>query len=618
MRNRLLDFTRIISAGMLIILFAPEFQTAAQPFDNESRAIYIMDIARYVQWSNLAGVSVFTIGVLEPVPDLHPELRVIAGERATVQGRPVEVVHFNGINDLVPVNLLYLNRLNGYDISLVLGRTRGWNTLIISENYEFHRSMINFIVKDGKKSFEINEERMNQEGLFVNELFRAHAVPTETDWHEIYDQVEMELAREKMTVLEKTMVIDDLTEQISERQLQIIRQNEDINHQNDLLRILADDVHATKNELDMLSARLISQSGEIEYQTAEINSNRFEMARQDSILNIRQILISNQENLITGQDLILGNQLEQIGKQRLTIMFFIIMLVFAVILVYIIYKNYRIKREANINLEEKNRLITLQRDQIVAQNKLIWDSIHYAKRIQQAILPGHENFGKVLDHFFVFYRPKDVVSGDFYWESDTGHEIIIVAADCTGHGVPGALMSMLGVTFLNDIVNNRKITRPSCILDQLRDAVINAFNQRGRREEIRDGMDIAVCNIDINSKIIQFAGANNPLVIVRDGAIFHYKGDRMPVAIGDNLVSFNNHVIGLEKNDQIYVFSDGYIDQFGGKNNRKFMRRRLFDMLLEIREEPMQTQKEILSRRFDQWKGDHEQTDDVVMIGLKI
>ncbi len=633
-------FAAVVGTLATAVFIAGSFSLPMQEYDNESRAIYILDIARYVQWENIDDLQVFRIGILEPVEDLYPVISRHASQRGEIQQKLVEVVRFETIEEITPVSLLYVNKRYDYDISLVLAGTRGHNTLLISENYEFHRSMINFIVYNGQKRFEINEERMNEEGLWISELFREHAITTEADWQEIYRQVELELEQEKILVLEQNRLIEEQLAEIEHQSAQIgiqreliEKQLEEIERQGDLLDRLEADIALRQKDIDLKNLQIREQNEEIRKQMAELEKNRREVERQAAVLEGQQERIGEQEKMIAEQEIVLGRQLEQIEKQRLLIWFFIVMLVFAGVLAYFIYRSYRIKKEANIKLEEKNRVITnqrdeiekqrdsiaSQRDQIAEQNKLIWDSIHYAQRIQRALLPDDHNFGEVLEHFFIIYRPKDVVSGDFYWESKSGSEVIVVAADCTGHGVPGALMSMLGVTFLNDIVNTRKITRPSEILDKLREEVINAFHQQGgANTEIQDGMDIAVCNIDQESSTIQFAGANNPLIIIRESEVFQYKGDRMPVAISDRMMNFNNHTIELQENDLVYIFSDGYIDQFGGENNKKFMRKRLVNLLMEIREEPMKRQKDILVRTFDEWKGNYEQTDDVVMIGLRI
>jgi len=636
-------FTGVIMKLCLIQVFLLVHGTAvsmAQGFDNESRSIYILDISRYVKWSNIDQVRVFRIGILEPVSDLYPVIREHAAGRGMIQGKPVEVVRFQDIDEPTPVNLLYLNKRYDHDISLVMNRIRGQSTLLISENYEFHRSMINFIALNGDRRFEINEDRMNQEGLYVSELFKEHAVKTEADWQEIYNQIERELEQEKIIVLEQNRLIEQQLEEISRQQEQISlqqghieRQKEEIESQALMLRRLESDILQRQQELESKNLQIMQQNREIEIQLAELEKNRLEVARQTEVLQEQQAQISRQHGMIQDQNIILGRQLEQIEKQRLMIWFFFILLLFALALAWFIYKSYQIKKEANIKLEQKNIMITNQRneiekqrddiseqrDRIAEQNKLITDSIYYAQRIQQALLPDDNSLSNVLDHFFIIYKPKDIVSGDFYWESVIGKEIVIVAADCTGHGVPGALMSMLGVTFLNDIVRNRKITRPSEILDNLREYVIDALHQHGTRDdEIYDGMDIAVCTINQESSIIQFAGAYNPLFLIRNGELLHFKGDRMPVAIGDNMISFSNQIIELEPEDQVYIFSDGYIDQFGGEDNKKFMRKRLVDLLLEVSEKPMHEQKSILLYRFEEWKGDNEQTDDVVMIGLKI
>ena len=308
------------------------------------------------------------------------------------------------------------------------------------------------------------------------------------------------------------------------------------------------------------------------------------------------------------------------------------------------YKEYRSIREKVLNDETRNRLKNQQiafaveksekekeiyqlrnvelksaYDEIHRKNREIIDSINYASRIQGALLPQNENLSRVFPDHFILFLPRDVVSGDFYWAAEIESKIVFAAVDCTGHGVPGALMSMLGISFLNELVVERRQTHPGEILNSLRGEVIKALKQSGKEDEQKDGMDIALCTYETESGSLQYAGAYNPLYLVRKGNLEEYKADKMPVSYYHGIDdTFRTHTIQLRKGDAIYLFSDGYADQFGGPDRKKFKYKALKEMLEQIHGEPMHRQKTILNERFFSWKGDGEQIDDVVMIGIRI
>lgn len=224
-----------------------------------------------------------------------------------------------------------------------------------------------------------------------------------------------------------------------------------------------------------------------------------------------------------------------------------------------------------------------------------------------------------LPHRFVLYLPKDIVSGDFYWLSETQGKIIVTVADCTGHGVPGAFMSMLGTAFLNEIVNKSKIFHPNEILNRLRTQVITSLHQKGELGGSQDGMDIAMYVLDMKNKSLEFAGANNPLLIFRNKELRIIKGDKMPIGIHTHAERpFSSHVMEIQPDDVLYVFSDGYADQFGGPDQKKFMVKQLKNLLFEIHELEMEKQREILENRFLEWKGKNQQIDDILILGVKI
>jgi serine phosphatase RsbU (regulator of sigma subunit) len=258
-------------------------------------------------------------------------------------------------------------------------------------------------------------------------------------------------------------------------------------------------------------------------------------------------------------------------------------------------------------------------DLVEEKNKYITASINYASRIQTAILPDDEEIRDLGKDCFILYLPKEIVSGDFYWFNNSHDKLIVAAGDCTGHGVPGALMSMLGISFLEEIVNYRGITESGKILDELKKEVQRALRQKGKRNEAKDGMDMSLCVIDRLENRLQFSGANNNLYLVRNNELLEYPADRIPIGISEKTdPDFKTISIDIYSDDIIYMLSDGYVDQFGGPNHKKYKFEALKALLIEIHKFPLQEQKQKLAREFNEWKGINEQIDDVVIIGLKI
>ena len=371
-------------------------------------------------------------------------------------------------------------------------------------------------------------------------------------------------------------------------------------------------------------------------------------------------------------------------KQEKTMKYaFVIGFILMIILSGFILKSYRDKRKANLKLSILNNEITIQshkieekneelnqqneeirtqRDEIESQRDLVevqkehiqeifkqvTDSINYAKRIQEAVLPISIESRSVLGEHFILFKPKDIVSGDFYWTVKINNLLFVAVADCTGHGVPGAFMSMLGISFLNEIVHKQEIKNPNQILNHLREEIVYALQQKGVQGEQKDGMDISLLVVNTDTNEAQWAGANNPLYIIssvilnvceeqfsceaksissnidssqaqidnRD--IMELKGNKMPIAIYPQMKDFTSHEFSLQKGDSVYLFTDGYADQFGGPSGRKFMYKQFKEMLLQNNNKPMKEQREILEFAFENWKGEFEQIDDVTILGIRI
>ncbi len=301
-------------------------------------------------------------------------------------------------------------------------------------------------------------------------------------------------------------------------------------------------------------------------------------------------------------------------------------------------------------IEAKNSVLETQKGRIEKQNLNILDSIRYAKRIQVATLPADDKISKFLDNAWVMYRPKDIVSGDFYWmenfKDDKDEKVMVAAVDCTGHGVPGAFMSIIGFNGLNRVVREYRLNRPSDILDRLNEIITTTLNQQDAKgEEIKDGMDISLCSLDKKSLILEYAGAHNSIYIIRKGneklevdgkminselkekgySLFEIKADKQPIGAFENRKNFTNHIIKLLKDDLILLFTDGYADQFGGPNGKKFFYKPFKRLLLSVVDLPIEKQREIIETTFNEWisypdsNGDaHEQIDDICVMGIRV
>ncbi|MFO7863084.1 MAG: tetratricopeptide repeat protein [Salinivirgaceae bacterium] len=275
-------------------------------------------------------------------------------------------------------------------------------------------------------------------------------------------------------------------------------------------------------------------------------------------------------------------------------------------------------QEQKAEIEAQRDLAEDQRDTIAAQNDKINDSILYASRIQNALLPPDDQMEGLLKQHFIFFKPKDVVSGDFYYFQNYKQYTVIAAADCTGHGVPGAFMSMLGISLLNEIMASEQIDNAADVLQILRDKVMKNLHQTSVRDGNSDGMDISLIMLNRETQELHFAGANNPLVVVRNNELMAYDGDRMPIGVHIHSDHFKNNEIKVQRGDKLYMYSDGFVDQFGGKTGRKLMSKNFKKLLLETSKFDMPEQKSRLNTFFEKWKGNNRQIDDIVIIGLEI
>src|ERR1035437_242967 len=432
--------TLILSIGLLLMINNIFGQGG---FDNPTRALYIFDLAKYVDYGpGFADSSNFKIGVLVGDYDLINEMGNLARTRNRIQDKPVTVAGFRNLESLTHLQVLYVNKNAGFNLDKIKAKIAGKQTLLITEGYEFRESMMNFIVVGGKPRFDINEDYLKQEGMAVPQSLLFTAIKTKEDWQNLFDVASKEIEIQKETIKEQLLMIDiQLKEILKQKALldsldkEIVAKEKTLNEKQKVLDRQFVQISKQQGEISVQKQTIILQQKDVQVQ-------KDTLAHQKEKITLQISRIDEQLHKIGEQDSKIKVQLEAIEKQKLILYFVLFALLLVSFLGYYIYRGYKIKKEANIKLEEKNRTISLQkdeiekqrdlaaaqRDQIAYQKKHITDSIMYAKRIQTALIPSLELFSDKLEHF-VIYKPLAIVSGDFYWVSTQDNPQVIISAD---------------------------------------------------------------------------------------------------------------------------------------------------------------------------------------------
>lgn len=638
----------------LIVLIAFAFMpylAKSQAFTEPKRAEYIFYVIERIKWLDSIKSPEFVIGIAGKEEELYDALIQQTKLKPQIQGKNVRIVLFKKMEDIKDANVIFANNRSGFNIGQIYNKVAGKSVLIIGEDYEFESAMVGFVEVEGKRKYTVNEKLLAQEKLEPNKLFLALAIKSREQWMDEFrkqrEQMEAEInklreARRKIHAQNDTIRI----------------QQKSIDAQNRALKKLQTDIEQTQKDLDAKLA-LLSQ------QEKNVNEQRRVLSKQKDEIN-------QQKSMIGEQKKVLNEQLAKIKLQQLVLVLAVVFILLAISLVFFIYRGYRIKKESNRQLQEKNHTIEMrnleilqqkeeieaqrdeievQRDYVLKQNAEISEqkheiqqSIQYARRIQLAVLPPDEVLSAIAPNHFVLNLPRDIVSGDYYWATLRPDYSILVVADCTGHGVPGATMSMLGVSFLNEIMTRHENIEAGQILDELRRLVIKALHQTGKDNEQKDGMDISLCIIRHAERTLEFAGANNPLYMVRkiqsaedalvetdknklaeytdpDGQLYHLlqiTADKMPIGIYLKLTPFTSNLIQYKPGDAFYMSSDGYSDQFGGESGTKFMSKKFKQLILSMQNESMEKQREILHQTHLNWRGEEAQVDDVMVMGFRL
>lgn len=640
---------------ILIAILSCTLDTRAQygdtPDDQKARLLY--NIPRYLLWENDENITTIYIGTVNSDPDLLKALRKEARKPYPGAGTKVEVKDYVSVSDALSdpnINILYTSYSPDFRRAIDAFKKRP--VAIISDNYVDQRViMINFVdEKSGQVSFRYSSANLRNVGISVHENITKELHGDDVSKDDIIKDKDKqlrntqgELSKKEKELNNKQKLIDEKEQEIYDKQLTIDKQNRNIANQTRAINEQATRLNEQRTEMNRLQMQQLATQQELEQAAYSLEQRNLEITQVEAELEKQKIeLVQQQKIAIEQKSRIskINDEIEEKEKELETLnlqndllnhrllIAWVAIAVFLIML-FFIAKLYIGKRRDNQKLEEQNNAliqaheeISKQKEEIANQNEKIIESILYAQKIQQAVMPPMEYFNQYLPQHFIMLKPRDIVSGDFYWGTHIGNKFVYTAADCTGHGVPGAFMSLLGISFLNEIAgrSDEHTVTAGDILTNLRANIITYLHQTGKEGEQQDGMDMALCIYDKESSTIQYAGAHNPLILIRDGKLTQYDADEMPIGYYENQTDhFSNHEIEVKPGDMTYMFSDGYADQFGMVNGRKkkYLIKRFKDFMLEIHMLDMDTQKQRLDDNLTQWRGSLKQLDDVLVLGVK-
>jgi serine phosphatase RsbU (regulator of sigma subunit) len=505
---------------------------------------------------------------------------------------PIKVIHCSNIDEAANCHMVVVDGAAGHNLWSLYSRIRTKGVLMVAENLEdYKKSMISFVLTEGKLKFIVNKTKFEESPLVVNERLYSLGITKEGEWKSIFEKFssllqsgDKEVKIEKAELQQMLSMYSDLEKEKNNKERLISRMEDSLNNK----------LHAMQSKLreyDALNVRIEQQKKILSELGTKMMSQRKEIALRET----------------------------EIGKQRTVISIIGGLTLLTVALLLIVLRINSQRRKANNLLSIQKNEIETQKQLVDIKQKEILDSINYAKRIQTALMASNRILTENLGEHFILFKPKDIVAGDFYWAAPLSDGFMYITADSTGHGVPGAFMSVLNISKLNDAINQKRISRPDLVLNEVKTEIVKALNPDDSLEETKDGMDATLCKLDLKNMKLQYAAANNSFCIVRNNELLVCKADKMPVGKTSGLnMPFTLNEIKLEKNDMIYTFTDGYCDQFGGPQGKKLKLKKMREILLSVANMAIDKQREIIRQNFLDWKGELEQVDDVLVIGVRV
>lgn len=501
---------RLKFLSLIAIIFIANLSAFSLDRDSiaKKKSDFILSIANSISYPESKNLDSYRIGIYGKNKMLKTLFQQIESETKDrlIQGKKVEVFQFKKTKSITPVDILFITGDSKIRISELNNKLTERPYLIVTENFPFGSSMINFnIDKRSEVYFEIQESVIQSKGATIAEaiLNNPNRVLSRAEWEQRLENATKIIRTQSKSIQEKEEKIEEI-----------------------------------------------------------------------------EVEIDDKKNTIFYQRIIL-----------------LIALISIIIIGFLSYRLY----------------------QIIQQRKIVYkelrNSINYAAHIQNAILPSLKSFQNHFPNSFIIYRPKDIVSGDFYWLQEANDKVFFSAADCTGHGIPGAMLSSICSNSLTKAVKELKCDKPGEVLDVAVEIIEERFAKS--ENQIKDGMDLALCSYNTKTRVLEYAGAYNALYLIKNGELSTIKANRQPIGQYERRIPFKTHEVQIEKGDRIYISSDGYVDQFGGELDKKFSTKRFKELLIELKNTPIKDQQNILDNHFLQWKGNREQIDDICIIGIE-
>lgn len=584
------NFFRFLIAVFLLLnsLAYSQNTITAEQRKGMVKAAFIYQFTQYVFWPEEDKMKEFVIVVMGS-PELTANLQAVPRLKKFRERLPIRVISIKSISQLPECNMLVIDGSRDENYWALYSKIRGKRVLMIAENMpDYKKSMISFTQVGDYMKYITNKTKLDEAGFAIKKGLYDKAIQREGEWKSIVEKL-TDIVQNGGKTLDKS----DVKQMLSAYK----NLEEEKKASQEKLGRVADSLNA-------MSAVLQAKMAEEEFVTKRIEEQQRKAAELDKQIRQKEEVITEKEKTLKDKDrvILIIAALSALG---------VILLLFSI-------RSNNQRRKANKLLSQQKSEIERQKHLVDEKQKEILDSINYAKRIQTALMANAKMLNENLPEHFVFFKPKDIVAGDFYWATPVDDGFVYITADSTGHGVPGAFMSLLNISKLNDAINKNK-TRPDLVLNEVKDGIIKALNPEGSQEESKDGMDAVLVKLDRNNMKLQYAAANNSFCIVRGRDIITCKADKMPVGKShDDSSRFTFNEIQLERGDMIYTFTDGFGDQFGGPEGKKYKHKNLRDLLLEVSPLTINKQKEIIANRFEDWKGDLEQVDDVLVIGVRV
>lgn len=633
---------------LVFILFIGQFAFISAQNTAAEKARIVFNLAKEITWANENNIIEYKIGVWEEKDSIYNTFLDFKESNELLKSKQIEVIKFQKIDELIDylknnqLEIFYLSGkyLKYADTIAVLFDNKA--CLTVCDNAESVENCVVNLLNREDKYYEINYLEAKNHGLLLTENILVLG-GNEQLLREMYLDSMKVLRKERENILFKLYRIQDQETRLGLREQELLEQQKRLDSINS---VLEEKNYLIKKQQKILKENIsyiAKQKRDISrLKTTYIN----QLSKIDSIQNellIKQTELNEKKNKLNSLDKELISSLKQIKSQSDFIKLGIVVFVVLMSVIFILYvrnkeaekikeQNRIIKNkneeilQINDELEEKQHIISEQNKLLSTQIKEITGSINYAKRIQLALLPVKDTLDANFKDNFILYRPKDIVSGDFYWFRKIDDKIIIAVADCTGHGVPGAFMSVLGMTHLSEITN-KHYKNAAIVLEILRERLIHSLERETDDVQIKDGIDIALTIIDTKEKKISFAGAYNSMLFFtpKDNQyeLTEFKGDLMPVGYyfqSEKYKPFTEKVIEYKQGDRVYMFSDGYKDQFGGKNGRKITKKRFYELLKSVQEKSFVEQKIVLNNFFENWMRNSKlgQIDDVLVVGFEL